>query len=67
MAIKAHGINISNCGIGIMLVGGKIYAEDVKFNNCGIDVVLVKSGEYDSDSEKPKLNYNSGNSKYKAI
>jgi hypothetical protein len=67
MAIKAHGINISNCGIGIMSVGGKIYAEDVKFKNCRIDAVLVKSGEYTSDREKPKLNYNLSNSKDKAI
>lgn len=43
MAIVANGINISNCGVGIMSVGdGKVCAKDANFTNCNIDIVVIE-------------------------
>lgn len=56
MGIVANGINISNCGVGIMSVGGgKVCVKDAKFNDCEIDVVAIEDKDNTDNKLEDKL------------
>ena len=46
MAINANGINIKNCGAGLVaLEGGKIYADGANLSDCGIGAMADSKSE----------------------